>query len=1595
MSPPLLGTSSTSALTIVKTDQFQGREDEGQIPNSPIEEFYDAQSEMPSSLTRRVSIVDQIQAELEAEYEGQEAVVNQNNYRQHGTSGLNKGATNCFPLPEHLQASSTPMESSTASSDIDMADVEWPPENDLIAQEAMHEVTPFSERPQNSQNLKLINVSELSEPKSRYTGHIPPLPISKEHIAVQELLQEFESQQIATSTVSGRKPPSILGSTDNDFVEFVLSDFSIYLPDNKFNPFEMRPLNHLASKHKSGEFLFDGILSLGNTRHYVQAVPFNICSIGNYGEDEHEVGDSIWLQSHHNLKRAVYYRLGAPAPEYFRFHTGFKWLADLSKHFVDYCHTFDKNEVSVFDFRSKFSQWLEKTHAPSSGYQQWRQKYGKADFRQAIAANIKFLWKEAMGVDSELSSNPIWAELMEMTHIPKQQITESKTVVTPYVYECFKHMRFGHHLKAVELNSVTNTQHLALGKDLNLTANSSSNRLFVETPSARTTGIEEKTTEMEKLEHENKVKNVKVGDVLSVTKDGVDSVWKDEVSKWKALDNCWYVYVQGVHEDGDKRSFDALWLYKPSDTSCAMMKYPFSNELFLSDNCTCKRRKITADEILDVVSVSWDPQPPKSSSQLFIRQTYLENELYVTLKEDHKQCEHLQARKASGSPGLAPRFEIGQTVLVEPRHKKHGLEAYEIVRYEADGNRQNVILRQLWRRRDIDGTGRPNELVYTDKTEKVLARKVKQKCLVRFYSEDDIKSNNIPAPYSRDGTGNAFYITCQCVESGIGYLLKPIMPNAPKSLIQGFDPSAPLKKQLRGMDLYCGGGNLGRGLEEGGAIHNEWAVDIVDAAIHTYYSNLKNPTSTKLFHGSVNDLLIQAMAGNPQNSDLIPSPGDVEFISAGSPCQGFSLLNNHRDAEKGLRNQSLVASVAAYIDFYRPKYGVLENVMNMAQKGRGRDEDVLSQLICAIVGMGYQLQLFVIDSWSCGSPQSRSRLFVCFAAPGLELLEHPRLSHSHPPNIKDRGLGKLANGEYFGRRLHVPTPFEYITAGEACRDLPDIGDAQAYQCIPFPYHVTPIGMTRTLKQQMRAIPTRPYGMTFAKAWNDGKGVMSKEEMELFPSHSKTGKVRRFFQPGSKGWGRVSPNDLFPTVVTLVSPNDAHVGRCLHWDEHRPISLCEYQRAQSFPDKEVVVGTPPQHLKIIGNSVARTVSLALGLSLRDAWVKNAPNTLRSSRLSILADNPKSKITRSEKNALSSNGNSKPQSTSSTDNAQMDDASVSNKSHVKHLPQIIIPDSDESSAESSDEPITKKSSSRFKRSFEIRVPARAEPGTPVSVKSGNDASKGPRHLKKSYNTGISSNHSNDSTSSERSLKRPHSMVQDTRIVPPTKGASFSPTTGSETNLGKRGNSSVSASRNRPLVPSEKARKAARSSRRDSRSNNVDDSAEVRRAAVDPGHLTEALQAMRQELHIKNPRYFADSDWDGYSQGETDSEDSDVDSAPASKSTSMPENEIPQSLELSSPAQKRRFEGRIIQSPRTGVAKLPTKPASKLKVVINLISDDEDGDEDEAKQTKRPAPSRQPTNRYVPVDNSGIAAYAQTNRYIHNSNAKARKHGPRTMA
>ncbi|KAF7854654.1 hypothetical protein EAF04_010223 [Stromatinia cepivora] len=1069
-----------------------------------------------------------------------------------------------------------------------------------------------SQTPPPPQESKIGSIypPELIYPKSRYFGYIPPLPVSKEYQACAALLQEFKNENLV------RSPP-----TQEDFVEFELTDFSIYMPDAPLYGYELRGLQDLASKASHSCLLFDGILSVVNLCHYVQGVPFKICSIGNYGEEVDDVDGAIWLQSDLNTRANIYYRLQNPSPEYSRFHLGFLWLSNLSKHFVDYslaCQE-QKKKVSIHNFRTDFVQWGRKVHAESSKFQSWYLEYGRDDFRQAVSANINFLFKESIGVTEKLRSLYIWKEILEKSSIKERPIIENMTVVTPYVYDCFSHLRFGHFLKPLaptvfskdtEESEVQSPLSLSPRKSRITCDPNSSIKYQSKSFSSVKDSLAVEINQWEAAKRQKMLDAIKVGDVLSVTKDGPNSVWKDETSRWKAEDHCWYLYVQTKHTSPrGKYSFDGIWLYKPSDTSCAKMKYPYPKELFLSDNCTCGSgdSRIPQDEVIDTVFVVWHGLP--SETDIFIRQTYLDNENFVTLTDSHKICKHLRMPEgdSSLSSTIIGRFPIGQTILALPprRRSENGLEPYEVVKYDEESSKLYVTLRRLVRRSEFEKvvSCRPNELIYTDIKDKMLAAKLEKTCLVRFYTEKEVLAGEVPAPYCRDGGSNAFIITKRLREDD--QKLTPIEDETPRGLIQGFDPEAPLERRvLNGLDLFCGGGNFGRGLEEGGAVHNKWAVDLFSAAVETYSTNLKGPEGTDMFFGSVNDLMVQAFEGNPRKL-RIPSPGDVDVILAGSPCQGFSRMNANKGNDQSLRNQSLVASVAAYIDFYRPKYGLLENVLTMAQKGLGRDEDVLSQLICAIVGLGYQVQLFLLDSWSFGSSQSRSRIFVSFAAPGFVPLKHPELSHSHPPHVGERGLGKLANGQSFGSRIHCPTPFKYRTAEDSVADLPFIGDGATSQCTKYPDHVPPQTLSKAYRFQIACIPTHPRGMNFLKTWNDGNGIMTKEERNIFPYLNKSGKVRESVNSGSKAWGRIKPRGLFPTVLVTMNLEDARMGIALHWDQHRRLTILELRRAQSFPDHEVLVGTRGEQMKIIGNSVDRTVSMALGISLRNAWLECAP------------------------------------------------------------------------------------------------------------------------------------------------------------------------------------------------------------------------------------------------------------------------------------------------------------------------------------------------------------------------------------------------------
>lgn len=967
-----------------------------------------------------------------------------------------------------------------------------------------------------------------------------------------------------------------------------LEEFSIYRQPAYTNKndkkMEKTLSNELVSLHKiipKGKdiWFFDGIISYGGTKANVQGVPFDVYSIGGY-EDKTlgTVGSAIWIQSMLGKRSDLWYNLKNPAPEYKRFHEPMLWIADLAKHVIDYLCDHDK--VCLASFRSHFCEWLRGIHESDVEFQSWQEQYGDTDFRRAVAAHSAFLSYQALQLDQKYGSHPLWGEI-ERSHlvaVPQQPAVISKTVVTPFVFECFKHLPWARFLEpqspAPDVLRARKQQQRAF-KPPTLPGN------WAKSESQR--GCSSKQRDGDKI--------ISVGDVIAVA--------PDKVTQWKTNDDLWYAYVQSITERKKGQALGVLWLYRPSDTACQRMRYPFEKELFLSDHCNCGDGSFYASEAVHKAHVAFFAGPDNLKADFFVRQKYVEAEQsWMTLRESDFQCRCKEPTKSS-------KYEIGQTLLISKalNASQDILEPVELVENSPEGQANAVRVRRLSRRgRDYEQDADPNELVYTDVLEIVKAVRVHRCCHVRFFTEEDRKQRRIPSQYLRQGTADFYYIIYQDLQGSDG--LTPL-PKPWPSMKQGWDPTAassPSQPLMRGLDVFCGGGNLGRGLEEGGAVKFEWAVDYFTEAIHTYRANLKNPDDTRLFNGSVNDYLSKAMQGT--ENKLIASAGSVEVISAGSPCQGFSNANLLRMNDEGLRNVSMVASVVSLVEFYRPKYALLENVPAMARCGaKDGNKNVFAQVLCALVGIGYQVRAFTLDAWNFGSPQSRTRLFVSIAAPGLTPLPDPPHSHSHPENICSRSLGKSANGLLISSRYQDLTPFEYVTIGEATKDLP-LNDDGRGESIAFPDHHTHRYESVLNRVRISCIPRFPAGLNFPKAVR--MGWMPPPQTESFNWNSKM----RANVDRSRSWQRANPNALLATVMTSCVAEDGICGAFVHWDACRCLTIMEVRRAQGFPDEEVLMGQPSKQWKIVGNSVARQVALALGMSLRTAWLSNLENAVSS-------------------------------------------------------------------------------------------------------------------------------------------------------------------------------------------------------------------------------------------------------------------------------------------------------------------------------------------------------------------------------------------------
>lgn len=119
---------------------------------------------------------------------------------------------------------------------------------------------------------------------------------------------------------------------------------------------------------------------------------------------------------------------------------------------------------------------------------------------------------------------------------------------------------------------------------------------------------------------------------------------------------------------------------------------------------------------------------------------------------------------------------------------------------------------------------------------------------------------------------------------------------------------------------------------------------------------------------------------------------DFDMLFGGFPCQSFSNIG-YRKGFNDERGQ-LFFNILDILDFYNPKYFVLENVQKLTTINNG---DLLDEMRKALneIGSGYNLHVWDLLASDYGLPQKRRRIFFC----GIRKDLNDKLNLDVPPKI--------------------------------------------------------------------------------------------------------------------------------------------------------------------------------------------------------------------------------------------------------------------------------------------------------------------------------------------------------------------------------------------------------------------------------------------------------------------------------------------------------------------------------------------------------------------------------------------------------------------
>lgn len=358
------------------------------------------------------------------------------------------------------------------------------------------------------------------------------------------------------------------------------------------------------------------------------------------------------------------------------------------------------------------------------------------------------------------------------------------------------------------------------------------------------------------------------------------------------------------------------------------------------------------------------------------------------------------------------------------------------------------------------------------------------------------------------------------------------------------------------ISLFSGAGGFSYGFSQAG-LKPTFGVELNGDACLSYEQNVGSPCH-QMDLGTIAPKTLKTMAGAKKPFIIIGGP----------PCQGFSTAGPRNASDP--RNQ-LIFNYLAIVKELFPRWFIFENVEGVLTSGGGKD---LTKLVSEFISFGYSIRLQKVNFAAYGVPQTRKRVLIIGNRMGLNF-EFPSELYSY-----ESGKAK--------KHSHLPMA---PTLVEALSGL-SIPTFDKKNLVPYAQDNATNAFDSLMRQgNLLGKVTQHFQKKDSADKTAFELLLPGQTMKDLPPEYWHESFRRRANrrvsdgtPTEKRGGAPSGIKRLHGHLQSLTITGAASREFIHPSEHRPLTIRECARIQTFPDAYQWEGNSASVIQQIGNAV---------------------------------------------------------------------------------------------------------------------------------------------------------------------------------------------------------------------------------------------------------------------------------------------------------------------------------------------------------------------------------------------------------------------------